>query len=250
MVQAHVFVDDLDAPVVAPADRHHLERVLRLRIGEVVSVSDGRGGSRRCTFVGEADGRLEPAGEVERSPAPSPPVGVGFALVKGDKPEWIVQKLTECGVDRILPFVAERSVVRWDAAKAARNAARLQRVAVEAAMQSRRVWLPEVVSVQPFSAVVAGAGAGAGAGGGGDGGGTVALADLDGDPPSLEAWPTVLVGPEGGWTDAERGAAAGRIVRFGPTVLRAETAAVAAGVLLAALRAGAVRPANARGPRS
>lgn len=232
---AHVFLDDLDDPVVAEADRHHLERVLRLRAGEAVSVSDGRGGRRVCTFTAAADGRLEPAGEVERAPAPAPPIAVGFALVKGDKPEWIVQKLTECGVDRILPFVAERSVVRWDAAKAARNEERLQRVAVEAAMQSRRVWLPDVAAVQPFGRLAATAGA--------------ALADVEGEAPDPGRWPVLLVGPEGGWSDAERAAVAAK-VRFGPTILRAETAAVAAGVLLSALRDGVVVPGEGRAPRS
>ncbi len=70
---------------------------------------------------------------------------VGFALVKGERPELIVQKLTELGIDRIVPFVAERSVVRWDGDRAAGHVERLRRVAREAAMQSRRCWLPEVV---------------------------------------------------------------------------------------------------------
>ena len=234
---AHVFVDDLDGDVlvVADDDRHHLERVLRLRAGEAVSASDGRGGFRACVWVGSG-GRLEPVDDVERSPAPAPSLGVGFALVKGTKPEWIVQKLTECGVDRIVPFVAERSVVRWDEAKAASHALRWRRVAVEAAMQSRRRWLPEVAPVRPFAEVV--------------GRGEVVLADVDGEPPSLDVAPTLLVGPEGGWSPSERAAAGGRFVRFGATTLRAETAAVAAGVLLSALRDGAVRPAEARGARS
>jgi 16S rRNA (uracil1498-N3)-methyltransferase len=234
-VAAHLFVADLDAPVVADEDRHHLERVLRVRPGETVTVSDGRGGFRVCSFV--AGGGLEPAGEVERTPAPAPAIGVGFALVKGEKPEWIVQKLTECGVDRIVPFVAERSVVRWDEAKAARNLARLRRVAVEAAMQSRRRWLPVVEPVQPFAAVL----------GVGEG---IALADADGDPPDLAVASVLLVGPEGGWSEAERAAAGGRFVRFAPTVLRAETAAVAAGIVLSGLRDGALRPGNRRVPRS
>lgn len=234
MVQAHLFVDDLDAPVMADADRHHVERVLRVRPGEAVSVSDGRGGFRSCRMG--AGGALEPDGEVERDGPPAPAIGVGFALVKAAKPEWIVQKLTECGVDRILPFVAERSVVRWDEAKADRNLERWRRVAVEAAMQSRRRWLPAVEPVRPFAAVVA------------DGG--VALADVDGVPLDVAQTPLVLVGPEGGWSTEERAAAAGRMVGFGPTTLRAETAALAAGVLLSALRAGAVRPADGRVPRS
>lgn len=233
---AHVFVADLENPVVDDVDRHHLERVLRLRAGETVTVSDGCGGLRVCTFA--AAGALEPAGEIDREPTPAPAIGVGFALVKGDKPEWVVQKLTECGVDRIVPFTAERSVVRWDEAKAARNLERLRRVAREAAMQSRRRWLPEVERVRSFAEVAGRPGVGLA-----DGGADAAL-------PDLARWATVLIGPEGGWSDAERAAGQGRFVRFGAHVFRAETAAVAAGTVLAALRSGVVRPAETRAPRS
>jgi 16S rRNA (uracil1498-N3)-methyltransferase len=232
-VAAHVFVDDLDEPELSDLDRHHVERVLRLRAGEVVTVSDGAGGWRRCSFV--AGARLEPEGPVEREDRPSPPIGVGFALVKGDKPEWVVQKLTECGVDRIVVFAADRSIVRWDEGKATRNHERLRRVAVEAAMQSRRRWLPAVEPLVRFEDLVAGG---------------ATLADPAGSPPDVTTMPLVLVGPEGGWSDAERSAAAGRLVRFGPTVLRAETAALAAGILLGALRDSIVRPADGRVPRS
>lgn len=221
-VAAHVFVASLDQPELDERDRHHLERVLRLRAGETVTASDGAGGWRRCAW---ADGALEPTGEVARDDRPSPPVAVGFALTKADKPEWVVQKLTETGVDRILPFVAERSVVRWDDAKAARNAERWRAVAREAAMQSRRVWLPVVEGPVPFAVVAAEPG--------------VALADMGGEPPSLGR-PVLLIGPEGGWSDAEREAGL-PAVAVGPGVLRAETAAIAAGVVLCALRQGLVR---------
>lgn len=233
---AHVFVADLDDPAVDDADRHHLERVLRLRAGETVTVSDGRGGLRVCRFA--AGGALEPAGDIDREPAPAPAIGVGFALVKGDKPEWVVQKLTECGVDRIVPFTAERSVVRWDEVKAARNLERLRRVAREAAMQSRRRWLPEVDTVRSFAEVARRPGVGLADGG------------HDAVPPDLARWATVLIGPEGGWSGVERAAGQGRFVRFGAHVFRAETAAVAAGTVLAALRSGVVRPVEARAPRS
>jgi 16S rRNA (uracil1498-N3)-methyltransferase len=236
---AHVFVADVGAPTLAEADRHHLERVLRLRPGERVTVSDGAGGWRVCV-VGPGLA-LEPDGDVVRTERPRPELTVGFALVKGDRPEWIVQKLTECGVDRIVPFVAERSVVRWGGDKASRNAERLRRVAREAAMQSRRRWLPNVVDPVPFDVAVRLV---EGVGG--------ALADLGDDidapgaraaagrPLSLDR-PAVLVGPEGGWSDTERTCGL-PAVRLGPQVLRAETAAVAAGVLLAALRDGVVAP--------
>ena len=120
--------------------------MLRLRAGEVVTASDGRGGLRGRVGtwpVARWSSTARSSVEARRAPA----VGVGFALVKSEKPEWIVQKLTELGVDRILPFTAARSVVRWDEAKATRNLARLRRVAVEAAMQSRQRWLPEVAPV-------------------------------------------------------------------------------------------------------
>ncbi|HEX2849567.1 MAG TPA: RsmE family RNA methyltransferase [Acidimicrobiales bacterium] len=222
---AHVFVDDLHAAEVVEHDRHHLERVLRLRVGERVTVSDGRGGRRWCVLG--PDLTLEPIGEVVRDPRPAPSITVGFAVVKGDRPEWIVQKLTECGVDRIVPIRTDRSVVHWDADRAARRVERLRVIAREAAMQSRRSWLPEVGEVVPVAALAVLPGA--------------ALADRDGAAPDLDH-PTILVGPEGGWSPAERALDVARVA-LGPTVLRAETAAVAAGVLLSALRAGLVGPA-------
>ena len=222
---AHVFVADVDEPALADEDRHHVERVLRLRPGQAVTVADGSGSWRACTWV--TGGGLEPAAEVVRSPAPSPPVTVGFALTKGERPEWVVQKLTEAGVDRIVVLVAARSVVRLDEAAAARRAERWRRVAREAAMQSRRTRLPVVDTVGSLSEAVDGAGPG------------VALAEPAGAPPSLER-PAVLVGPEGGWSPEEL-ALGLPTVGLGPGLLRAETAAVAAAVIICALRAGFVR---------
>jgi 16S rRNA (uracil1498-N3)-methyltransferase len=233
---AHVFVADLHAPELDADDEHHLARVLRLKAGEAVSASDGAGGWRPCAWTG--DGRLEPAGEVVRTPAPPVAITVGFAPVKGDRPEWVVQKLTEVGVDRILVLGTARGVVRWEGDRAVRHVERLRRVAREAAMQSRRTRLPEVAGIVPFASLVAG----------GDGEGTVAnvsevaMAEPGGVAPSLE-WPTVLVGPEGGWSAQESAVEVPR-VDLGPTVLRAETAALAAGVLLCALRARLVGPAS------
>lgn len=219
---AHCFVASLEAPELADVDRHHLERVLRLRRGEAVTVSDGAGSWRPCIYAGE--GRVEVAGDVSFEPAPSPRVVVGFALTKGDKPEWAVQKLTELGVDVVVPFVSARSVVRWDGEKAARAAERFERVAREAAMQSRRVWLPEVAPVAAFSEAVQRW--------------RPALAEPGGGPVSLTET-CVFVGPEGGWTAEELGAGLPNI-SLGSTILRAETATLAVGALLCALRAGTV----------
>jgi 16S rRNA (uracil1498-N3)-methyltransferase len=226
---AHVFVADLEAPELDEPDRHHLSHALRLRPGEEVTVSDGTGRWRRCRYAmgrpggGGSTVALEPEGPVIYEEPPLPAVGVGFVVTKGSRPEWVVQKLTEVGVDRIVPLSSSRSVVRWESARADRNVDRLRRVAREAAMQSRRNRLPEVTDLLPF-ADVALAGA--------------ALAEAGGAAPSLER-PFVLVGPEGGWdrTELARGLP---LVGLGPNVLRAETAAVATGVLLCALRAGLV----------
>jgi 16S rRNA (uracil1498-N3)-methyltransferase len=216
----HAVVDDLDAPALAPADRHHLERVRRLRAGDPLTVGDGVGGWRTCRFGGE----LEPTGAVQRATRPDPLLAVGFALVKGERPEWIVQKLTELGVDRIVPFTAERSVVRWDGDRARRHHERLVTIAREAAMQSGRLWLPQLDPPAPFEAVAV------------DG---AVLADRGGRPPSATDT-FVLVGPEGGWSASERANRA--MVGLGGPVLRADTAAVVAGALLVSLRDGVVAP--------
>jgi 16S rRNA (uracil1498-N3)-methyltransferase len=174
---------------------------------------------------------LEPLGEVERVPRPEPPITVAFAVVKGQRPEWAVQKLTEIGVDRIVPVLAARSVVRWAPGEHGGQLTRLRRVAREAAMQSRRAWLPVVDGVTPFAAMAAEPGA--------------ALAHPGGAPPSLGT-PTVLVGPEGGWDRAELGAGP-PLVGLGAAVLRTETAALVAATLLCGLRAGTVSEADSGG---
>lgn len=223
---AHAFVADVAAPVLDDDDRHHLDRVLRLRVGQAVTVGDGAGRWRLCTWRG--GGELEVAGVVAEAPAAGPPVTIAFALTKGERPEWVVHKLTEVGVDRIVPFRAARSVVRWDGDKAAAQASRWRRVARQAAMQSRRAWLPEVAEVVDFAGVVAVVG------------GEGALTAPRGGPPSLGR-PALLVGPEGGWSEAELSCGL-PAVGLGVTILRAETAAVAAGVLLCGLRSGTIRP--------
>lgn len=211
----HAFVDSVESPELTDDDRHHLAGVLRLRPGDAMTVADGAGTWLPCRF-GEA---LEPIGEPIHVPPPEVEVGVGFALIKGGRPEMVVQKLTELGVDRILVLTAERSVVRWDKAKRVRQMHRMKKVAREAAMQSRRVRLPSLEGVEPVGVAAAETGAAMAEPGGGG---------LDGGCSLL------LVGPEGGWTQEELGTH--QLVGLGTTILRAETAAIAAGVLMTALR--------------
>ena len=132
----------------------------------------------------------------------------------------MAQKLTEVGVARICLVHCARSVVKWDGDRAERQLGRLRRVVREAAMQSRRVWLPDVVAPVPFAQVIAVEG--------------VAVADPSGVP--LAADPvsgvptTIVIGPEGGFSPEELDASP-RVVRLGEQILRVETAAMVAVVL-------------------
>ena len=214
---AHVRVDDVDTPALDEATRHHLSRVLRLRDGATVTVTDGAGAWRPCRLVA-AGAVVEPAGEITRAARPDPPITIAVAIPKGDRAEWMVQKCTEIGVDRIVLVHAARSVVQWDDARAARHVDRLRRVAAEAAMQSRRVWLPELSGPVPVDEVLA----------------TTAVAEPGGR--ALRGGDTtVAVGPEGGWSPDELAGAADT-VSLGPHILRVETAAVVASTLLVAAR--------------
>lgn len=222
-----MIVADISDPVLDAPDAHHLEAVLRLRPGEPVGVTDGRGGYARCVYAGRGAVRVD--GPLAVQQARRPTLTVGFAPVKGDRPEWAVQKLTELGVDRIVTFDSERCVVRWDASRADRHLERLRRVARSALMQSRQCWLPDIEFVPKWRTLLTGAEPSG-----------VALAQ-PGAPGARPEVGTVLIGPEGGWSEDElRDAPA--TVGLGAAVLRTETAAVAAGVLLAALRAGLVAP--------
>ena len=236
---AQVFVDDPAHPLLAPDDARHLARVLRLQAGEEVVVTDGAGHWARTSWTD--GGTLAPLrdaagpggdGAVVREAASSPSLTVAFAPTKGERPEWVVQKLTELGVDRIVPLVSERSVVRWTGARGTSAVARMRRVAREASAQCRRVWLPEVTEVVRFSDLAA-----LGAPG------EVVLAQLSGDRPTT-AQRVVAVGPEGGWSSDELGSGL-PTVGFGLSVLRAETAAVTAGALMVSLRTGTVASVGA-----
>ena len=212
---AQVMVEDLEQLILSTDDHHHLHKVLRVRNGEAVVATDGAGSWRNCVW----HAGLAADGPVLFEDRPAPVVKVGFALTKGDKPELVVQKLTELGVDLIQPFIAQRTVVRWDEKKRTANLERFRRVAYEAAMQSRRVWLPEVADIIEFDRIPMT---------------ERNLAQAGGEPLSI-ATPVVFVGPEGGWSEAELATASARF-DLGPTILRAETAALAVAVQLVSQR--------------
>ena len=105
---AHVVAADINTPVISAEVTHHLERVLRLRAGELVTVTDGRGNWRECCWTGQT---VEIAGEIQTSSERDKLV-VAVAIPKGDRLEWMMQKLVEIGVDRVQLLVADRSVVK------------------------------------------------------------------------------------------------------------------------------------------
>lgn len=217
---AHVLVADVAAPELSEPAVHHLFRVLRLAPGEPVTVTDGAGQWRSCVVAG---GRLEPAGAVCTVARPDEPLTIGVAMPKADRPEWIVQKLTELGVDRIVFLHAARSVVRWNGERARRHLERLRQVAAGAVEQSRRVWVPELAGPLAATDFLAGAVAAE------PGGRAIGAADR-----------TIAIGPEGGWTPDEVAAARGT-VDLGGAVLRVETAALSAAVRAVTAAEGVVQ---------
>ena len=211
---AHVFVASLDAPVLSDDDAHHLGRVLRLRDGEKVSVSDGRG----SWVMGEwHDGTVVVDGSVQTTERSSQRCAVAMVPVKGDRTEGAIEKLVEIGIDEIVIVApTAHSVVRWDDQKWSSMMDRYSRVARAAAMQSRRVFLPEVSGPASFDSIIARPAA--------------AIAEPGGDADWSDVR-CVVIGPEGGFSRDEA-AAAHRRVDLGATVLRADTAAIVAATRL------------------
>lgn len=217
------FVTDLGRPRLEPDDHHHLEKALRIEPGQSITIGDGHGRWREARFGPEP----EPVGEIFSVEPARPPLRVAFTPVKGERPEWFVQKLTELGIDQIAMITTERSVVRWDEARGAKNAERMAKVAREACMQSRRLTLP---TIEPAVALEVFLGHHDEA----------ILADPAGRPMGPDDT-TIVIGPEGGFSPAET---AGRAtVSLPGHILRAETAAVTAAVIAAGFRADHVLPA-------
>jgi 16S rRNA (uracil1498-N3)-methyltransferase len=204
-------------------DAHHLTRVLRVEVGQRYEISDNHNAwlaevveARKSRVVFAVLEKLEPQPEAVR-------ITVLASLVKFDRFEWMLEKATELGVERIVPVIAERSERGLDRA-AEKRAERWTRVCLESSQQSRRDRLPLIEAVAPFRDAISFVSE------------CRLLLDESGQaPPILCALPknqvALLVGPEGGWTEREREeavAAGWQPVSLGPAILRAETAAIAA----------------------
>lgn len=230
MPLAHFFVERLDdQPVVlsAPDSRHAL-RSLRLKPGERLTLSDGAGALADARLQGIESGRaVVKVGKIRPVEPPSPSVCVALAPPKGERLAWAVQKLAELGCSEVTLIITERSVRAWEGDRAEKAAARLRRIAREAAMQSRQAFvmdirgplrLIEVLSSRETVVVLWEA----------------ASAPLRSLLPLATDRILLVVGPEGGFSDAEvrtaeeRGAA---LASLGRGILRAETAALVGATL-------------------
>lgn len=231
----HFFCDppaDGDTAVTLRGDQaRHLARVLRATPGDPVSLADGTGAlyQARVAACGHDEVRCAITDRYDVR-APRPALTVVHALPKGRKLDEVVTRLSEVGVDRLVPVHSARSQVALRGDKAARATARWRAVALAAAKQSRRLRVLDVADVGEWGEAFVGA-AGVVLWEEADRGLPTVLANL---PP---ADPLVLaVGPEGGLTAAEVTATGLAPARLGPTILRTETAAlVAAAVALAAV---------------
>ncbi|HTS30622.1 MAG TPA: RsmE family RNA methyltransferase [Bryobacteraceae bacterium] len=212
-------------------EARHLTRVLRVEAGQRFEISDNQ--SAYLAEVVEARGERVRFRVVEPLPAVPLPVGITLcaALIKFDRFEWMIEKATELGVERVLPVETARSEKGLLEASRKRSE-RWTRIVRESSQQSRRLRAPEILPAIRFDRVLA----------------TEAdhryFLDESTAPAFLRVLPdrrsnidrvALLAGPEGGWTDSERlsaTAAGWRAASLGPLILRAETAAIAAAAIV------------------
>ena len=207
----------------------HAVTVARTRVGERLSIGNGRG-----LVVGGVVTNLDPftieVDSARREPAPDPQLWLVQALAKGDRDELAVQAATELGVSGVIPWAAERSVTRWEGAKLEKGRARWEAIVREASKQSIRAWVPEVASLIATGPMISTISTG-----------SITAVLLVLDPTAEVALSSValpdegrillVVGPEGGISPRElellEQAGATR-VRLGSEILRTSTAGPAA----------------------
>lgn len=216
-------------------DAHHLTRVLRAKVGERLSVrsSDGRLAVAEIAGFGAGCVNLRFVEEEETGERQGERTLL-IALLKGDKLDLVMQKATELGITRIFPVETAHSVVRYDDAKALKKREKWQKIAVEAAKQCGRKTIPTVEEIRPLGRALRALEASA-----------LRLffyeAEEDASVKNIlrraaesdagRGDIALLIGPEGGFSidEATHIEAAGfTAVTFGRSILRAETAAIAA----------------------
>lgn len=235
MARRRFFVDGIHHghAEVTGDEAHHLVRVLRVEPGQRYEISDGAGGVYLATVAEARKSRV--LFDVEERVALKPlplRITLAFALIKFDRLEWILEKGTEAGVETFIPVIAERSEKGLEQA-APKRRERWERIVIEASQQSRRDKLPALLDPVRLRDLRC------------EGGLRLLLDEDPAAPPMLSVLPVernpgdevaLLLGPEGGWTDAERAGlietAGWRAASLGPLVLRAETAALAGAVIV------------------
>jgi 16S rRNA (uracil1498-N3)-methyltransferase len=217
---------------LAPEAAQHVGKALRLKTGDAITVFDGRGGEYEAAIQRMDKERVDVKVGAWRDVDTEPALRLGLVqgLPEADKMDWIIQKSVELGVSWIQPIVCDRSVVRLAGERAERREAHWRRVAIAACEQSGRNRIPEVRPTLTFQNWIAAPAT------------TPRWLLSPGGEPVTGKSPTdagveLLVGPEGGLSERERGLAIQQgceAVALGPRILRAETAPLAA---LAAIHA-------------
>lgn len=207
-------------------EARHAVTVSRLAPGESLAVGNGAGLVVTGTIVSTepAEFVLEVT-TVSGSPPASPTIWLAQALAKGDRDEYAVQQATELGVDGVIPWAAQRSIVRWEGNKVAKGRQRWSAIVREASKQSLRPWIPEVGDLASTAVLCALAGQA-----------RMLVLDPTAEQPLSAFEPdgrdiVLVVGPEGGVSESElsRLTAAGASAwRLGTPVLRTSTAGPAA----------------------
>lgn len=203
------------------AECHHAVKVARVRVGEEIELFDGRGNAAAATVRSIDAGRAVVVVESVDVPSRESPfrLVLAMSLIHLDRFELVLQKATELGAHRIIPLIADRSEVRLERIRGRGD--RWARIIVEAVKQSGRSRVPELAEPRPLEEVLEGEGP---------------FVLFDGEEPetgvlSKVSGATLLIGPEGGWSEREIALARERgasLRRLGPRRLRAETAAIAA----------------------
>jgi 16S rRNA (uracil1498-N3)-methyltransferase len=222
-------------------DLRHIRTVLRKQPGDLLTLLDGKGGEYtvRITAIGKAEVVTEIVDRKERL-IPSVRIVLGQGLPKSDKMDWIVQKATELGVSGIVPLITERTIVKVKDEE--KRVARWRKICREAAMQSGRADITVIAPIRQFHQFILSPEPGPLTRAPGlSAPGPMPLLLMpweEGTRPVKEALRTrpdaktivVLIGPEGGFSQAEADAAKStgfHLVSLGPNILRSETAALA-----------------------
>ena len=133
-------------------DRHHIVKVMRMEIGDQIICVDPEGKQAVCKLseITNSSVVADVVQWIDESPELPISITIASGLPKGDKLEWIIQKGTELGAHQFLPFSAARSVVKWDEKKAVKKMERWQKIAKEAAEQSHRTKVPNIINPMSF----------------------------------------------------------------------------------------------------